>query len=79
MDEKNQKNQMLELIRNTRTIRACNPKSLSQNENDIIIHGVMRAPIMGHIILDPIIQLRDQKIKDKLINSLFQFSFLKNI
>jgi len=79
MDEKNQRNQILELIRIRRTIRACNPKSLSQNEIDIIIHGAMRAPIMGHIILRPIIQLRDQKIKDKLVNSLFQFSFLKNI
>jgi len=42
MDEKSQKNQTMELIKNRRTIRAYDPKPLSQDEIDTIIQGAMR-------------------------------------
>ena len=51
MAEKNQKNDTLELIKNRRTIRAYDPKPLSQDEIDAIIHGAMRAPRAGNLMM----------------------------
>lgn len=67
MDEKNQKNQTIELIKNRRTIRTYNPKPLSQEEIDTIIHGAMRAPTAGNMMFYSIIQVTDQKLKDRLV------------
>jgi len=61
-----QNNQTLELIYNRRTIRAYNPKPLTQEEIKTIIHGAMRAPTAGNMMLYSIIQVSDQKMKDKL-------------
>ena len=61
-----QNNQTLELIYNRRTIRAYNPKPLTQEEINTIIHGAMRAPTAGNLMLYSIIQVSDQKMKDKL-------------
>ena len=61
-----QNNQTLELINNRRTIRAYNPKPLTQEEINTIIHGAMRAPTAGNLMLYSIIQVSDQKMKDKL-------------
>ena len=69
MDEKNQKNQILELIKNRRTIRAYGPKPLSQDEIDTIIQGAMRAPTAGNLMMYSIIQVADQNIKDKLVKT----------
>jgi len=69
MTEKNQKNQTLELIKNRRTIRAYDPKPLSQEEVDTIIHGAMRAPTAGNLMMYSIIQVSDQKLKDKLVKT----------
>ena len=69
MTEKNQKNQTLELIKNRRTIRAYDPKPLSQEEVDTIIHGAMRAPTAGNLMMYSIIQVSDQKLKDKLVET----------
>lgn len=69
MDEKNQKNQTLKLIKNRRTIRAYNPKPLSQDEIDTIIHGAMRAPTAGNLMMYSIIQVSDQNLKEKLVKT----------
>ena len=69
MNEKNKKNQTLELIRNRRTIRAYKSQPLSQEEIDTIIHGAMRAPTAGNMMLYSIIQVSDQKLKDKLVKT----------
>lgn len=59
----------LNLIRNRRTIRAYSSKPLSQEEIDIIIHGAMRAPTAGNLMMYSIIQVSDQEIKDKLVKT----------
>jgi len=67
MDEKNQKNQTLELIKNRRTIRTYDPKPLTQDEIDAIVQGAMRAPTAGKMMFYSIIQVTDQKLKDRLV------------
>lgn len=67
MDEKNQKNQTIELIKNRRTIRTYDPKPLTQDEIDAIVQGAMRAPTAGNMMFYSIIQVTDQKIKDRLV------------
>ena len=69
MNEKNRKNQTLELIKNRRTIRAYDPKPLSQEEVDTIIHGAMRAPTAGNLMMYSIIQVSDQNLKDHLVKT----------
>jgi len=69
MDEKTQKNQILESLKNRRTIRAYDPKPLSQDEIDTIIQGAMRAPTAGNLMMYSIIQVSDQKLKDKLVKT----------
>ncbi|MHA1319018.1 MAG: nitroreductase family protein [Promethearchaeota archaeon] len=69
MEEKNQKNQILESLKNRRTIRVYDPKPLSQDEIDIIIQGAMRAPTAGNLMMYSIIQVNDQKLKDKLVKT----------
>ncbi len=61
-----QNNQTLELINNRRTIRAYNSKPLTQEEINTIIHGAMRAPTAGNMMFYSIIQVTDQKMKEKL-------------
>ena len=62
-------NDMLNLISNRRTIRAYDPNPLSQEEVDTIIHGAMRAPTAGNLMMYTIIQVDDQKLKDKFRGS----------
>jgi len=69
MNEKNKKNQTLEIIKNRRTIRAYDPKPLSQEEIDTIIHGAMRAPTAGNLMMYSIIHVSDQELKDKLVKT----------
>jgi len=69
MDKKNQINQTMELLKNRRTIRAYDPKTLSQDEIDTIIQGAMRAPTAGNLMMYSMIQVSDQKLKDKLIKT----------
>ena len=66
MSNSNQYNETTELINNRRTIRAYDPKSLTQEEINTIIHGAMRAPTAGNMMFYSIIQVNDQKKKDKL-------------
>ncbi|MFX0031865.1 MAG: nitroreductase family protein [Promethearchaeota archaeon] len=65
----NKENKTLELIEKRRTIRAYNPKQLTQEEIDIIIHGAMRAPTAGNMMFYSIIQVTDQGMKDKLVKT----------
>ncbi|MFX1321384.1 MAG: nitroreductase family protein [Promethearchaeota archaeon] len=61
-----QNNPTLELINSRRSIRAYSPKPLTQEETNTIIHGAMRAPTAGNMMFYSIIQVTDQKMKDKL-------------
>jgi len=69
MDENIQKNETLNVIKNRRTIRAYNPKPLTQEEIDTIILGAIRAPTAGNLMMYSIIHVADQNIKDKLVKT----------
>ncbi len=69
MNEKIQKNETLNLIKNRRSIRAYNPKLLTQEEIDTIILGAMRAPTAGNLMMYSIIHVADQNLKDKLVKT----------
>ncbi|GAG68802.1 unnamed protein product, partial [marine sediment metagenome] len=60
-------NKTLKLIKNRRTIRTYDPKPLTQEEINMIIYGAMRAPTAGNMMFYSIIQVTDQKMKDKLV------------
>ena len=60
-------NTTIDLIESRRTIRAYSPKPLTQEEIDTIIQGAMRAPTAGNLMMYSIIQVSDQKLKDKLV------------
>jgi len=66
MDNLKQGQGTLELIINRRTVRSYNQKPLTQKEIDTIIHGAMRAPTAGNLMLYTILQVTDQELKDKL-------------
>ena len=66
MSKTNQNNETLELINNRRTIRAYDPKPVTQKEINTIIHGAMRAPTANNMMSYSIIQVTAQKLKDKL-------------
>ena len=69
MNEKIQKNETLNLIKNRRSIRVYNPKLLTQEEIDNIILGAMRAPTAGNLMMYSIIHVADQNLKDKLVKT----------
>ena len=66
MNQAKEMNQTLEIIKKRRTIRAYKPTPLSQEEIDTIIYGAIRAPTAGNMMLYSIIQVTEQKKKDKL-------------
>jgi nitroreductase len=66
MSRINKLNPTLKLINERRTIRAYDPKPLTQEEINTIIHGAMRAPTAGNMMFYSIIQITDQNKKDKL-------------
>ncbi|MFW9821901.1 MAG: nitroreductase family protein [Candidatus Thorarchaeota archaeon] len=63
------KNETLELIKNRRTIRAYSKKELSKEEIDTIIHGAMRAPTAGNMMMYSILQITDQDMKNILVKT----------
>jgi nitroreductase len=62
-------NATLKLIENRRTIRAYSKKKLTQEEINTIIHGAMRAPTAGNMMMYSILQITDQDMKDKLVKT----------
>jgi len=66
LSETNQINETLKLIDNRRTIRAYDSRTISQGDINTIIHGAMRAPTAGNMMFYSIVQVNDQKKKDKL-------------
>ncbi len=62
-------NKTIELIDNRKTIRAYSKRELTQKEINTIIHGAMRAPTAGNMMLYTILQITDQNIKDKLVKT----------
>ncbi|MHA1885504.1 MAG: nitroreductase family protein [Promethearchaeota archaeon] len=66
MSEKTHKIETLDLIQNRKSIRAYSKKELTPEEISTIIYGAMRAPTAGNMMLYSILEVTDQKMKDKL-------------
>ena len=62
-------NKTLDVIENRRIIRAYSNKELTQKEIDTIIHGAMRAPTAGNMMMYSILQISDQDMKNKLVKT----------
>lgn len=59
-------NATLTLIDNRKSVRAYVEKDIPRDFKDQIIHAAMRAPTAGNMMLYTIIEVDDQKMKDKL-------------
>jgi len=62
-------NDTINLIQNRRSIRAYEKKIISTDEKNKIINAAMRSPTAGNMMLYSIIEISNQKIKDKLVKS----------
>ncbi|MHA2007371.1 MAG: nitroreductase family protein [Promethearchaeota archaeon] len=62
-------NETINLIENRRTIRAYSKKEITPEEINIIIHGAMRAPTAGNMMMYSILQITDQDMKDRLVKT----------
>ena len=69
MSEEIKSNQTQNLIENRKTIRAYSKKELSNVEINTIIRGAMRAPTAGNMMLYSILQISDQKSKERLVKT----------
>ena len=62
-------NQTLEVIARRRSTRSYDPKPLEQAEKDAILQAAIRAPTAGAMMLYSIIEIEDQALKDRLVDS----------
>lgn len=62
-------NPTLESIQNRRSTRSYDPTPLTQDEKDAILNAAMRAPTAGAMMLYSIIEVEDQEIKNKLVDT----------
>jgi len=62
-------NETIDLIQNRRSIRSYDKKLISEGNKNLIINSAMRSPTAGNMMLYSIIEIEDQKIKDKLVKS----------
>ena len=66
----------INLIQNRRSVRSYKKKLISDENRNLIINCAMRSPTAGNMMLYSIIEVEDQKIKDKLVNSCDNQSFI---
>jgi FMN reductase (NADPH)/FMN reductase [NAD(P)H] len=59
-------NETLEIIQNRKSVRKYSPEPISNEEKKMILDAAMRAPTAGNMMLYSIIEIEDQRIKDKL-------------
>jgi len=69
MIEKEKINEVIKVLNNRCTVRAYDPKALTQEEIDMIIHGAMRAPTACNMMFYSILEVQNQKMKDKLVKT----------
>jgi len=69
MREKKMMNEVIKVLNNRCTVRAYDPKPLTQEEIDTIIFGAMRAPTAGNMMFYSILEVQNQKLKDKLVKT----------
>jgi len=69
-------NETLKVIQNRRSTRAFEDKPVDRTTVDTIINAAMRSPTAGNMMLYSIIEIDDQSIKDKLVKSCDNQSFI---
>ena len=62
-------NETINLIQNRRSLRYYDKRLISIVNKNLIINSAMRSPTAGNMMLYSIIEVDDQKIKDKLVKS----------
>ena len=62
-------NQTLEVIDKRKSLRAYADRPLSQEEKDIILNAAFRAPTAGNLMLYAILEIEDQALKDRLVET----------
>ncbi|MEE9574163.1 MAG: nitroreductase family protein [Candidatus Neomarinimicrobiota bacterium] len=62
-------NETINLIFNRRSIRSYEQKKISEEDKNLIINSAMRSPTAGNMMLYSIVEVEDQRIKDKLVKS----------
>ncbi len=62
-------NETLELINNRKSVRKFDKRKISEQDINSIIFSTMRAPTAGNQMLYSIIEVDDQSIKDKLVET----------
>ncbi|MHA1669465.1 MAG: nitroreductase family protein [Promethearchaeota archaeon] len=72
----NKKNETIDLINERRTIRAYSSQKLTEEEINTIIHSAIRAPTAGNMMFYSIIQVKDQEMKEKLVKTCDNQSFI---
>ncbi len=62
-------NPVLETIYQRKSVRAYDGKPVSEDVRDMIIKSAMRAPTAGNMMLYSIIEVSDQEVKNKLVET----------
>jgi nitroreductase len=62
-------NPILETIHQRKSVRAYEDKPVPEDARDLILKSAMRAPTAGNMMLYSIIEVRDQKAKNKLVET----------
>jgi FMN reductase (NADPH) len=78
MTEESMKNETLNIIMQRRSVRAYTDQNLSQEEKNSILDATLRAPTAGNMMLYSIIEIEDQKLKDRLAVSCDNQPFIAN-
>jgi nitroreductase len=62
-------NPVLEIIHNRKSTRAYQPRPVPPKVRDDIIRAAMRAPTAGNMMLYSVIEVKDQALKDQLVET----------
>ncbi len=62
-------NDTLRVLENRRSLRGYDPRPLEPEHKESIIHSAFRAPTAGNMMFYSIIEVADQKLKDKLVGT----------
>lgn len=62
-------NETINLIQNRRSVRSYEKKLISEENKNLIINSAMRSPTAGNMMLYSILEVENQKIKEKLVKS----------
>jgi nitroreductase len=62
-------NETLKVIDNRKSLRGYDPREISPEHKKWILHSAFRAPTAGNMMMYSIIEVTDQKMKDKLVKT----------